>query len=59
MVVDDDADIWSLLVNAGQLCRVSLSRHGPVAVFIMPDVVRPDVAPNEIKLALEPDPLSE
>ena len=57
MVVDHDADTWTLLVNPGQLCRVSLSRHGPVAAFIMPDIVRPDATRNEIKLAFVPDPL--
>jgi hypothetical protein len=56
MVVDHNPDTWSVPVNARQLRRVSFSRDGPVAVFIMPDVVRPDTARNEIRSAFVPDP---
>jgi hypothetical protein len=39
VVIDDNPDIWPLLPNLGDLCRVGLARYGSIAVLVMPNVV--------------------
>src|SRR5262249_26064108 len=42
VIIDNNPDAGPLLLNLGDFCRVGVSRHRPVAGFVVPDVVRSD-----------------
>jgi hypothetical protein len=55
VIVDDDTDVGPLLTDFGDLRRIGLARHRPVAVLIVADVMFANAARHEIELALMPN----
>jgi hypothetical protein len=57
VIVNDDTDTRALLLNLCDFRSVGFPCDRPVACFIVPDVVFPDAAGDEVELALMPNPL--
>jgi hypothetical protein len=55
VIIDNDANIRSFLSDLGNLCRLVIPCHCPVAAFIMPDVVFRDAARHQVELAFMPN----
>ena len=57
VIVDNDTYIRQFCTKFRDLCRVGFPSYGPIACFVVPDVVRSDTFRNEVILALVPNSL--
>ena len=57
VIIDDDPDTWPLLVDGCDLRCVSLPRYRPVALLVVPNIVRSDATWDEVILGFVPHSL--